>query len=173
MMENQTAGVTNMINTLLIIFTVCLCAQLWRAGGDGQSLYRNPGVPIVIALSKFILLLAIGLHFSVFLYALGLWAVLQGFSYGLNAPIHRFWVWLFRKGGEGNYRPVEITTRATCGFLWSLPAAIFAMTTNAWVPMIVYSIFLTVANGLIGGFVKDVEMSERLVGASVALAVIV
>ena len=37
----------------------------------------------------------------------------------------------------------------------------------------IYVVFLTIANGLIGGLVEDVEISERAVGASVSMGVIV
>ena len=38
------------MNLALYLICIVICAQMWRMGGDGQSLWRNPGVPIVIAL---------------------------------------------------------------------------------------------------------------------------
>jgi hypothetical protein len=158
------------LNVLIILSSILFSAIFWRIGGDGSPRFRNPGVPILLSVAKFILT---GFNPLVFLYIPALWAMLQAISYGLNAPPHKFWVWVFGKGNDGNYRPVEIITRATCGLFWSLPAAIFAYVTGGWVKFGVYVIFLTIANGIIGGTVKDVEVSERGVGACVATSILI
>jgi hypothetical protein len=151
-------------------------AQLWRMGGDGESLWRNPGVPILISVIKLTILLLNGSSWMDWLslaYIPALWGMLQAFSYGLSAPPHKFWVWVFGKGDDGNYPPVEIATRATCGFFWSIPAYIFALITGNWIAAVVYTVFLTIANGLIGGLVEDVEISERAVGGCVATSIFI
>ena len=156
----------------LLIIAVCIviCAEMWRKGGDGQSLYRNPLVPAIIAVSKFIML---EYNWWALLYIPLLWGAIQAFSYGLDAPIHNFYERVFHCGSKGNAPFVEMSTRATCGFLWSLPAILFAVLTGHWVAWVVYSIVLTIGNGLVGGLVKDVEISERGVGFLVALGVII
>ena len=161
---------------LLILVTILICAHLWRMGGNGYDLSRNPGVPIVLSLVKLYLVSQPSWDWTIWLnllYIPALWGMIQAFSYGVNTPTHKFWVFMFGKGEEGNYAPVEIATRATCGFFWSIPAAIFAIVTGGWIMFGLYVIFLTVANGLIGGLVKDVEISERAVGACVAASLFV
>jgi hypothetical protein len=162
--------------------TIRLGANMWRWGGDGQSLWRNPGVPILLAVVKLGLLglgcLALGRawnwwYLAVLLYIPALWGCIQAFSYGLSSPIHRIWEWIWNSGGSGNDVRVEFCTRATCGFLWSMPAIIFAFFTGHWVLLGIYSVFLTIANGIFGALVKDVEISERAVGASVATSIFV
>ena len=74
---------------------------------------------------------------------------------------------------NGQIAAVEIATRCTCGFFWSLPAAIFAFLSGAWILFIGYVIFLTIINGLIWLLIQDVEINERLVGACVSLSTIV
>jgi len=64
-------------------------------------------------------------------------------------------------------------TRGTCGFFWSVAALAFVFVTGKWAAFIGYTLFLTFANAFIGGTVEDVEISERLVGMSVALALLV
>jgi len=164
------------MNLLIYITCIVLCAQMWRMGGDGQSLWRNPGVAIVIAGLKLLLLCLHGWswwNLLVLLYIPALWGMLQAFSYGISAPIHKLWAWIFGKGEHGDYWPVELATRATCGFLWAIPAVIFAYFTGNWWLFAAYSIFLTISNGLIGAFVKDVEVSERAVGACVSTSIFV
>lgn len=160
---------------LIIIITMLICAQLWRMGGDGMVWARAFVYPLLIALVKFALVgywthpinwLALG-------YMPALWALMSLFSYGLSAPPHKFWVWVFGKGDDGNYRPVEIITRATCGMFWAVAALTFAFVTHRWWAFGLYVPFLSIANGLIGGTVEDVELSERLVGLAVAFALLV
>jgi len=163
---------------IILIATITICAKLWRLGGDGYDLCRNPGVPIVIALSKLLMVSLIWWswwNLFVLLYIPALWGMIQAFSYGTSAPPHKFWVWVFGKGGDGNYPPVEIATRCTCGFFWSLPAAIFAFYhgTVGWILFGSYALFLTIMNGLIWYFIKNVEHNESMVGASVSVAMIV
>lgn len=156
---------------ILIVATILGCAQLWRMGGDGQKAMRTFVLPLVLAIAKFILVFP---NFLVLLYAPLLMALIALFSYGLKSPVH--WVWVFIFGGRGSlgdYTPVEVCTRATCGFFWSLAAIPFAVVTGGWVFQILYTLFLTAANGLIGPFVENVEISERAVGASVACALLV
>jgi len=95
------------------------------------------------------------------------------FSYGLSAPPHKFWVWVFGRSEDGNYIVVEMFTRGTCGFFWALAALAFAFVTGNWAGMAGYVLFMMFANAFIGGTVEDVEVSERLVGACVALALLV
>ena len=164
------------MSILIVIATIIAAAQLWRMGGDGQSLWRNPGVPILISLSKLLLLCLSGWswwNLLVLAYIPALWGMLQAFSYGISAPPHKFWVWVFGQGESGNYPPVEIATRCTCGFFWSLPAAVFAVVTGQWILFSIYVLFLTIMNGLQWVLFQDVEISERVVGASVSTGVIV
>ena len=153
-------------NILAIIF----CSFLWRKGGDGFDLARNPGVPIVIGLTQ---LITSGYNWWLLLYIPAMWGMIQAFSYGVSAPPHKFWVWVLGKGEDGNFKPVEIATRATCGFFWSLPAILFAIFSGSWIAFSIYVVFLTIANGIIGGLVKDVDLSEKSVGAAVATCVFI
>jgi hypothetical protein len=156
---------------ILIIVTILLGAQLWRMGGDGNKAMRSLWFPILIALAKFALVFP---SWLALLYAPALMILIALFSYGVSAPLHILWVFIFGgKGSDGNYIPVEIATRATCGFLWSLAAIPFALISGNWIYQVLYTVFLTIANGLIGPFVKNVEISERAVGASVATAILV
>ena len=138
------------INFIIIIIIGFLCGELWRDGGNGYSLRRNPGVPIVIAIMSF----AYCLNWLVFLYIPLAWAAIRGFSYGIKAPLHKLFVWIFGQGEDGNYLQVEIATRATCGFLWSLPSAVFAYVTGQWYTFIIYVIVYTI-NNLRINFFKD------------------
>ena len=158
----------------IILSLVCLfsCSFFWRVGGDGHDLARNPGVPIIIATSKFLMT---GNPW-VLLYVPAIWGMIQAFSYGISAPPHKFWVFVFGKGEDGSYAPVEIATRATCGFFWSLPAAIFAFLSNcdvSWILFSLYVLFLTIVNGIQWKLFKNVEVSERVVGACVSTSIFV
>ena len=155
--------------TLLSIIIILICAQLWRMGGNGNSVFRNPIIPVVLGFSK--LMLGIGIWYDLG-YIFALYVALQAFSYGLDTPIHDFWERVWHCGSNGDAPFVEMCTRGTCGFLWSLPAFIFARATGHWGVAVGYSIFLTIANGLIW-LIKDVRINERLVGACVALAILV
>ena len=166
----------------ITVGTIVLGANMWRWGGDGQSLWRNPGVPILVSVAKLGLIglacLMLGnawnwWSMAVLLYIPALYGMLQGFSYGVNAPIHKLWVWIFGQGETGNYPPVEIATRCTCGFLWSIPAAIFALFGGSWIIFGIYSIFLTIACGYIWWKYQDVEVAERATGGSVCTSIFV
>lgn len=164
------------MNIIIYIVTILACAKMWRMGGDGQSLWRNPGVPIVIGLAKLVLLSLAGWSWWNLLalaYIPALWGMIQAFSYGVSSPVHKFWEWIFGQGSSGNYAPVEIASRCTCGFFWSLPAAIFAFLTGGWTLFVVYVVFLTIANGLQWLLFNDVEVSERVVGACVSTSIFV
>ena len=164
------------MNIIIYILTILACAKMWRLGGDGQSLWRNPGVPIVIGLAKLLVLSLTGWSWWNLLalaYIPALWGMIQAISFGVSAPPHKFWVWVFGQGESGNYPPVEIATRCTCGFFWSLPAAIFAYLTGAWLLFATYVVFLTIMNGLIWAMLPDVEHSEKAVGGCVSTAIIV
>ena len=154
---------------ILAIICIFSCAFFWRFGGDGYDLARNPGVPILISISKFLIT---GNIWSL-LYIPAMWGMIQAFSYGTSAPPHKFWVRVFGKGNDGNYIPVEVATRATCGFFWAIPAAIFGLLTGQWIYFTIYVLFLTIANGILGGLIKDVEISEKGVGACVATSIFV
>lgn len=160
------------MSIIISLLTAIVCGQLWRMGGDGEKWARGVGVPVVMSFVKF------GLEGQGFLlcllYGVALWGMMSLFSYGITAPPHKFVVWLFGgKGADGNCRPVEITTRAICGFFWSLAAVSLALLTGNWLAFVLYVINTTVVNAVVGGTVGDVEISERLVGAAVSLAVII
>ena len=154
-----------------------LGAQLWRLGGDGQKWARAGAFPSLLALSK-LALLALNFTWSWWFllclaYMPALWALTAMFSYGVSAPPHKCWVWVFGTGETGNVWYVELATRATCGFFWSLAGAVFAYVTGSWYAFATYVMFLTVANGLIGAFVQDVEISESAVGSCVATSILI
>lgn len=159
-----------MINIIITMACIVLCSECWRRGGDGEPIMRKIGVPVIITLAKFLMG---GLNPLLILYGPALWASIQWFSYGLGSPIHDFWEWVFKGGEAGDSYTVEWFTRATCGFLWAVPAVIFAIITGHWLTFTFYMIYLTLANGFIGAGVEDVEISERLVGASVGLSILV
>jgi hypothetical protein len=153
----------------LKIATIIISAQLWRMGGDGNSIWRLL-VPWLLGA----VLSVVHWNLFAFLYAPALWGMMALFSYGLSAPPHKFWVWVFGKGGDGNYKPVEVMTRATCGLAWSVPVIILSIIgLTSWWAAGGYMLFLTIANGLIGGLVEDVEISERGVGACVSSVVLI
>ena len=178
-----------MISIIIIIVTIMVCAYFWRRGGDGQSLWRNPGVPIVISLAKFGLLCLTGWsvwNLLALAYIPALWGMIQAVSYGSSAPPHKFWVFVIGHingkyndpvwkdmAEHGQITSIELCTRCTCGFFWSLPAAIFAFLSGAWVSFIFYVFFLTIVNGYIWLLIPDVEVNERAVGACVSTSILV
>ena len=152
-------------------------AELWRMGGHGDAWARAVAFPLLCCFGK-LALVSLWAPWSawnllVFLYFPALWAMTAGFSYGVSAPPHKFWVWVFGQGESGTYSPVEIATRCTCGFFWSLAAAVFAFITGWWIVFGIYVIFLTIANGLQWLLFKDVEVSEKMVGACVANSILI
>lgn len=161
---------------ILAGITILAAAQMWRMGGDGLKAMRTFFLPILLAVVKAITMLpVIPMALFALIYAPLLMIMIALFSYGIKSPVHMLWVLLFGgKGALGDYKPVEICTRATCGFFWSLAAIPWAMQVYyGWYFFTIYCIFLTVANGLIGPFVKNVEISERAVGASVACSILI
>lgn len=156
----------------LSILTILLCGIFWRLGGWRGDLkpFRAFGIPIVIIYGK---TLISGYSPYVFLYLPALWIMMSLFSYGLSAPPHKFWVWALGKGEEGNVWVVEFLTRATAGLFWACAASLFLLCGASWVSLIGYVIFLTLANGFIGASRLNATWSEFLVGASVAMCVLI
>ena len=152
--------------------TIAICSHMWRLGGDGYSLVRNPGVPLVLAVSRWIIGWPVA-NDTVLLYIPVMWAMMRMFSYGVSSPVHKFWVWIFGSGGDGNNPTVELATRTTCGFFWTIPAAIFCIPSGIWTWYLPYVMLMSAAIGYIGATVKDVEISERLTGAAVAMSIII
>ena len=157
-----------MITTIIIsAIVIALGAYLWHLGGQGVWWARNI-VGGIIGAGKAILL---GNPLAL-LYWPALWALTKLFSYGLSAPPHKFWVWVFGKGESGDYLPVEIATRATCGFAWSLAGLVFMFLTGNWVNQIIYTVLATIGVTLFG-LHKKVEVSELGTGATVSTSVLI
>ena len=154
---------------MIPILSILLCAVLWRMGGNGIPEFREFGVPITVALAKLVM---VGQSYPIY-YAPMLWVMLKLFSYGISAPPHKFWVWVFGKGADGNYKPVELMTRMTCGVFWLLPTIWFAIHTHNWMAFTGYYLAGITAIGGVGAYEKDVEISERVIGAIVGLGVVV
>ena len=158
-----------LINLIIIISCILTCRKFWRLGGDGKAIYRKIGVPVVIGVCKALLL---G-NFWALLYIPLLIASIQWFSYGLSAPIHRYWIWVFKEGETGDSKVVEVCTRACCGFLWALPGIVFGVINNNMIGAVTYIIFSTIAIGLVGGLVKDADESEKTIGGLVSLSILI
>jgi len=151
------------------LLTIAIGGIMWHIGGQGHKWVRSFALPIVLGGAK----AALAQNWIALLYAPALMAAIALFSYGLKAPIHKIWVFLFGgQGSQGDYPPVEIATRATCGFLWSLAAIPFVFIAGNWAGQIVYSIFLTVAAAIFGQ-AQDVKVSECGTGASVSCSVLI
>ena len=163
------------MNWIIVLATVAGYTQLWRMGGHGMKWARAFVLPALLALVKFYLVgyWTAPLNWITLAYMPALWGMMAAFSYGVSAPPHKIWVWVFGDGASGNNRTVEMFTRGTCGFCWALAALAFVFVTGNWAGMAGYILFLTFATAFIGGTVEDVEVSERLVGACVALALLV
>lgn len=151
--------------------TILICANMWREGGAGHSLVRNPGVPILLAISRWMLGYPINDGITVFFYIPAAWAMIRMFSYGVKSPVHKFWVWIFGRGEDGNDVTVEFATRTTCAFFWTLPAALFCIASGKWTWYWPYVLLMSPTIGYVGATVKEVEISERVVGACVAMAI--
>ena len=153
---------------LLGIPCVLLCGYLWHQGGQGDK-WKRVMVGGLIGLVKTILFIPIDGWWAVLamFYWLALWTMTSLFSYGISAPPHKFWVWIF---GEGEL--TEVLTRATCGFFWSLAGLVFAFITGNWIIFGLYVILSTVLVTVFGR-VDDVEISETGTGMSVALSVFI
>ena len=180
-----------MIVLIIALYLACIygCGIFWHKGGQGQSLWRNPGVPTLIATTKLILLYVVSIswwNLLALLYIPAMWGMIQGISYGVSSPPHKLWVWIIGilngkynntawkdMADKGQIPGIEIATRSTCGFFWSLPATIFAFYSGAWILFSMYVIFNTIVIGLIGGLVADVKLSEESIGKCVGLAPII
>lgn len=163
------------LDILLILWyigIVIISGDLWRRGGDGMPLERNPGVPILMAAAKWISIWPLT-SWYIFLYIPITWAMIRMFSYGIKSPVHKFWVWFFGRGEDGNDITVEFSTRTTCAAFWTLPAAIFAVASGGWTLYWLYVFLMSATIGLVGATAKEVEISERAVGASLAMAIII
>lgn len=159
-----------MLNILLAAIGIIGGAILWRLGGNGYKFCRSFVLPIFLAALKFVIS---GFNPISLLYAPALMALLAIFSYGLSSPIHILVVLLFGgKGADGNYLPVEIVTRAICGFFWSLAAIAFVVAGGSVLNMIGYTAFFTVANAIFGTN-KNVTISECGCGGSCATSLLV
>ena len=159
---------------IIAIACIILSGVLWHLGGQGHKWARSFGVPTVITATKLLIVLQqLGkTGWWCVCYAPLLWLMMAGFSYGLTAPPHKFWVWVFGTGDDGSVWYVELATRLTCGFFWTLSAIVFALVTGHWLPFIAYLIAGTISIGALG-LEKDVRISEIGTGASVALCVII
>jgi hypothetical protein len=147
--------------------TIVASAVLWHLGGQGHKWCRQI-VGGVISLMKGIMLLNV----FALIYWLALWLMVQGFSYGIKSPVHKFWVWILKKGGDGNDPMVETIVRATCGLMWSLAGLVFAFLTGNWIAFGIYAIVCT-ALVTVFGLSKKVQISELGTGASVALSILI
>ncbi len=154
---------------LISILCILFSTILWRIGGMGYKPARAIGVPLLITVSKFIL---VGFDWYALLYFGALWLMLAGFSYGLTAPPHKFWVWMFGKGQYGDVWYVELATRLTCGLFWCLSAIIFAFISANWLNFGLYMVLGTICIGVMG-LVKNDYVSELGIGTVVAIAVMV
>lgn len=155
------------MNIFISILTITASAILWHLGGQGHKWCRQI-VGGVIGVAKAIMLMNI----FALIYWLALWAMVQAFSYGISSPVHKFWVWVFGKGDDGNDPTVETITRATCGLMWSLAGIVFAVITGNWILFALYSLVCT-ALVTVFGLNKDVRISELGTGASVALSILI
>ena len=150
---------------LVSIIVIVASAQLWRMGGDGKK-WARVLVGGVIGLGKTILFW----NPICMIYWAWLFLSTSLVSYGDNAPPRLFWSWIMKK--DKMSMPVQIATRATCGFFWALPAVTFYILGGSLLRFAGYVAGLIVLN-VVFGLMPDVEISERGVGASVALAILV
>ena len=160
------------LNFIIVLLGIMAGAFLWHLGGQGYKWAREWIFPCMLGVAK----IAINIthfYFWSILYIAALMGLLSLFSYGKGTFTHKFWVSLFKKGAEGDYPPVEIATRATCGFFWSLPGLIFVWGGGSILWFAVYSVLLTVGNGIIGGLDHNVETSEPIVGALVSCSLFI
>ena len=166
-----------MIQFILILLATAFSGILWHIGGQGKKWARTIALPGLLALTKTVLTLYTTawlwpMNILCLTYFGTLWAMLAAFSYGLNAPPHKFWVWIFKKGEQGDCKEVEIATRATCGFFWSLAAIVFMIVTGGWIYQIVYTVALSALVAYFG-LKPDVKVSEIGTGCSIALSLLI
>jgi len=159
---------TLLIQLIMSLIVMAGAAYLWHLGGQGKKWARLFGVGALIAIGKALMTL----NPWTLLYAAVLPICISAFSYGLKSPIHKFYVWLFKKGADGNDLDVEMATRATCGFLWSLAAIVFVVCGGHTTGQIFYSLMAS-ALVMFFGVQKDVKTSEIGTGAAVALSVFI
>lgn len=157
---------------IIILLGMVGGAYLWYLGGQGKKWARTFAFPGILALLKILISIP---YFSFWnlLYMPALMGLIMLFSYGSKTLIHKFWVLFFGGGEDGSNYKVEIATRATCGFFWSLAGVFFVLGGGNILIQIFYTIFLTIANGLIGGLVKNVKISEPAVGAAVSCSLFI
>jgi len=153
------------LQIVVSIIVIVASATLWRLGGNGYKWCRVM-VGGVIGLGKTILFW----NPICMIYWFWLWLMTAAFSYGDNAPPRLFWAWVLKRDKQDIV--VQIATRATCSFFWALPAVTFYILGGSLLRFAGYVIALTILNVVIG-LLPDVEISERGVGASVALAIFV
>ncbi len=151
--------------------TIAASGILWHMGGQGKKWARAWGVGAVVALGKALLLWSV-LSVWALVYIPILYLMICCFSYGLSAPVHKFWVMVFGSGDDGSNPAVEIATRATCGFGWSLAGITFALVTGQWAIQALYTIACALLC-VFFGLQKEVKLSEIGTGCSVALAIFV
>ena len=155
------------MNLFIALVTVVFCGYLWHLGGQGKVWCRVIVGPVIAIVKLFIMhaWLVLG-------YAAALPILVSCFSYGLGAPVHKFWVWVLKKGADGSDLEVEYATRATCGFFWSLGGIVFVYAGGSWIHQIVYTVVATLFVGFFG-VVPDVTLSEHGTGEMVSLSIFI
>lgn len=154
------------IQIIISLIVVYFSAQWWRMGGTSNRVWRVL-VGGVIGLGKCVLFW----NPFALIYWLYFFVATALFSYGDNAPPRLFWAWILRRDKQDML--VQTLTRATCGFVWSLAALCFIPFGGSWVRWLCYSGILTIINCTIVLHSQDVEISERIAGGTVALAILV
>jgi len=137
-------------------------SALWRIGGNGDSRWRSPGVPLILSIFKVLEEEEGRGKIKSLVFGLAIFGVLT-ISYGITAPLHKFWVKRFGRGEDGNVWIVEFMTRWTCGLAWMSPMFIYGFNLER----VLYYIVSSIAIGLIGATAKNVWVSELGVGAVV------
>jgi hypothetical protein len=157
---------------VVALLAVWAGAELWHIGGQGQKWARKWAFPIMLGLVKVFMDLP-NFSFWNLLYIPALMGLTSLFSYGKESKIHDFLEWLFGKGEDGKWHLMEVMTRAICGFLWAQAGWFFVLGGGRIETQALYIVFLTAANGLIGGLAHNVSFSEKSVGASVSCSLFV
>lgn len=157
------------LHLIMSLIVIAGAAYLWHLGGQGQKWARLFGVGALIAIGKSL----ISVSPWPLLYAAVLPIFISIFSYGLKSPIHKFWVWVFKKGADGNDPDVEMATRFTCGFFWSLAAITFVVFgAGRILGQVLYTLTMP-SLVMFFGVQKEVKLSEMGTGAAVALSIFV
>lgn len=160
-----------MFNLLCTIGVIALCGYLWWVGGHGTHQVRLLVFPFVIALTKLYLL-----HWSwwAVAYFPTLIILLASINYGEQSLLHKLWVWLFKgKGSDGEYLPVELCVRSTCGLFWSLAGIWFVVAGGSWIHQIIYTVFAMIAVPIFGVLINNDIWSEGGSGASVSCSLLI